>query len=353
MEPGPGPYELEFVDVAPGVILAYRPEPLRAPVAGNVTILINDRDVVLVDGGAAPKAASQILAEVHRRTALPISTVVLTHGHEDHVLGTHVFEEAFPGLRVISRKGTSDYLAPGGPVARRVSTMRGRVDQLRADGEAEIERLRRAGGHPDLIEHLERRWGPDLSATAAQRALVRLRQPDEVFSTRLEITRGERVIQLLDLGPGKSGSGTVVYLPGERIVVAGDVVVSPIPYGFARDPEGWRRTMAAVAELEADVLIPGHGAPLVGTDYVARVIALADFILNGVAAGIAEGLGPEDLMKRLDFEPWISEFCAGDPIREYHFREWMLEPGVSRAFTAQSRARARGPGPTRQFIDGS
>ncbi|MCB1033285.1 MAG: MBL fold metallo-hydrolase [Acidobacteria bacterium] len=332
--PASDPFDVEFSEVAPGVVVAQRPDPLRDPVVGNVTILINDRDVVLVDAGASPRTAHQILEEVRRRTDLPISTPMLTHGHEDHVLGTEVFRAAYPGLRVVTRRGTRDYLAPDGPVARRLQTVAERIEGMRAAGLGELEALRREGAAPELLRYLERRWGPDLEAAAREKSRVRLVEPDEVFEGVFEIFRGKRTIRLLDLGPGKSGSATVVHLPEERIVMAGDVVVAPVPYGFARDPAGWIATLKAVERLGPRTIIPGHGPPLSGSEYLDRVIALAEFVRQGVEEGLARGLDGEAVSHSLDFMPWVREFAGTDPIREHLFHEWFIEPAVARAISA-------------------
>lgn len=327
------PYDLAFRDIGPGVVVAYRPEPLRDPVAGNITIIFNDTDVVVVDGGAAPRSARQVVSEIRRRTDLPVSTLILTHGHEDHVLGIQVFDEAYPGLRVVTRRGTRDYLAPEGPVARRVASLPARLTELQASAREVVRQVGERGGDPALIRHLERQ-AADLEAVAAEREQVGLRQPDEVFEGRLVLYRGDRRIELLDLGPGKAGSSTVVHLPVEGIVVAGDVVVAPIPYGFARDPQGWIRTLEALDSLSFRSLVPGHGEVLEGRAYLRRVTDLARFVVAGVERGLARGLDAGGIIDDLDWEPWMREFAGDDPVRRYYFRRWFIEPEVGRTVEA-------------------
>ena len=45
-------YAVKIKKVKENIYLAYRPEPLRDYVEGNVTIIVNERDVVVVDAGA-------------------------------------------------------------------------------------------------------------------------------------------------------------------------------------------------------------------------------------------------------------------------------------------------------------
>ncbi len=50
-----------------------------------------------------------------------------------------------------------------------------------------------------------------------------------------------------------------MYLPKEKIVVAGDLVVYPIPYIYDGYPSEWIQTLQNLAQLDADTIVPGHG----------------------------------------------------------------------------------------------
>jgi glyoxylase-like metal-dependent hydrolase (beta-lactamase superfamily II) len=113
-----GPYDLAFVEVRAGIWMAYRPDPYRSPVFGNVTIVLTDQDVVVVDAGSSPRAARHVVAKIRELTDLPVTTLVNTHGHEDHVLGNQAFLEAWPDVQIVARPGTRDYLESGRVQAR-------------------------------------------------------------------------------------------------------------------------------------------------------------------------------------------------------------------------------------------
>ncbi len=118
-----------------------------------------------------------------------------------------------------------------------------------------------------------------------------------------------RRIELLDLGPGKSGSATVVHLPDDGVVVAGEVVVGPIPYAFASDPKGWLRTLLRIRSLDFETLVPGHGDAVQGKRYLEVVIGLADFIYEEVSRGVEAGLTEEAIVTSIDWTPWMDEFA--------------------------------------------
>jgi glyoxylase-like metal-dependent hydrolase (beta-lactamase superfamily II) len=80
-------YDIHIERVTDHVYVAMRPEPLREYVEGNVTIIVNDRDVVVVDAGGAPTSAVRVIAGIKRITSLPVRYVVFTHIHRDHRFG--------------------------------------------------------------------------------------------------------------------------------------------------------------------------------------------------------------------------------------------------------------------------
>jgi glyoxylase-like metal-dependent hydrolase (beta-lactamase superfamily II) len=82
------------------------------------------------------------------------------------------------------------------------------------------------------------------------------------FSGSLCFHQGAREVRVLELGPGHSEADVVVHLPGEKIVFCGDVFVNGLP---PMPGEGRvTRTIAnykAIAALEADLYVAGHGPP--------------------------------------------------------------------------------------------
>jgi len=337
--PGPGPYDLEFVEVVDSVYVAYRPDATRLPVHGNSTIIVNKHDVIVVDAGGSPASAQQIIAHIRSLTSNPVSVLINTHGHEDHILGNQVFLEEFPDIEIIARQGTRDYLTSG-RVQGRVQRFPENISARRATGEAEIARLMEQGSPRDeaIAAYLRQYYEQDMDIVVREYERVRITPPMTTFDTKLVFVRAGRTIELLNLGPGKAGSAVVVYLPAERVVIAGDVVTHPIPYGFARDPAGWLDTMKRLADLDVAYLIPGHGDVLSGTSYLRQVIDLVEFELNAVAGAVDRGLDAEAARAQIDFSVWQKQFTKEDPILDFRFASWFVEPAVVRAHQALTAA---------------
>ncbi len=329
---GDGPYDLAFDEVRDGIWMVSRPDPYRSPVFGNVTIIVTEQDVVVVDAGSSPRAARRIIRRIRELTELPVSTLIITHGHEDHVLGIQAFVEAYPDLQVIARPGTRDYLESGRVQSRVRSFSRGMADSQRA-GENEIARVERRGLNGDLqvAEHLRRYYERDIYAVRNEYRDVRVTAPQRVFEGRMVLERPGRTIELLDLGFGKAGSDVVVLVPEERLVIAGDIVTHPIPYGFSRLQTEWLSSLQRLRALEFVDIIPGHGEELVDKEYVDMIIGLVEFEIDAVRDSVRSGRNADTAAWDITFAGWAERFVGKDPLGLYFFNEWFVKPAVARA----------------------
>lgn len=334
---GTGPYDLEFAEVRDGIWMAYRSDPLRSPVFGNVTIIVNDVDVMVVDSGPSPRAARRIVDKIRELTDLPVTTLINTHGHEDHILGNQVFVDAYPDIQIIARPGTVEYLETG-RVQTRVRSFSNEMPQRQQAGEMEAERVARRGLNGDtfVAQYLRRYYEQDIYAVRNEYRDVRVTPPERTFEGRMVLERGDRTIELLDLGFGKAGSDVVVFLPRERLVVTGDIVTHPVPLGFARLQTEWLESLRRLIELEFDDAVPGHGEQLVGKQYVQQIIDLVAFELAEVRASVRAGRSADATAWDITFMDWGERFVGHDPLGLYYFNEWFVKPAVERAHTELS-----------------
>jgi hypothetical protein len=79
----------QFEKIADGIYYATSSSPMAT--GGNHPIIINDRDVVLIDDGTTPAAARALLEDMKLITDKPVRWVVNTHFHYDHTDGNSVF----------------------------------------------------------------------------------------------------------------------------------------------------------------------------------------------------------------------------------------------------------------------
>jgi glyoxylase-like metal-dependent hydrolase (beta-lactamase superfamily II) len=315
-------WDLEISPLVPGIWVIRRPEVLRQPVEPNVTVIVNERDVVVVDGGGTPLAAENALRLIRSVTDKPVSVLINTHWHGDHHMGNQVYRSAFPGLTIVAHANTRRDVT-GAPMKY--------LERLPASYRAAIEHFRKSQATGQLTER-QRALVDDLELgiQEAQRTVVT--PADLTIEDALVIHRGTREIQVRWLGRGNTEGDLVVWLPGEKVLASGDLVVEPIPYGFGSFPREWIEALERIAALDYAVLVPGHGALQRDKAYVQRLQAVLREVRTQVGAAVAKGLDLEATRKAVDLTSFRKEFIGGDAYQQQLFDAWWTSPIVRSAW---------------------
>ena len=270
--------------VAPGVYAIRHRRAVRiGALSGNTTVIIGDRDVLIVDSGSLPSIAAGDIALIRQWTTKPVRYVVNTHWHGDHTWGNSVYADSFPGVSIISHTGTpalmQGYLTnfiPGN-VARAKQVISSVETGKETDGRP-LTPARRTELTADL---------PNARVRAAEFATLATRLPNLTFDHDLTLDLGSREVQLKFLGRGNTSSDIVVWLPHEKIVATGDLLVYPYQFFLGGYPVEWSRTLERVAQLAPQTFIPGHGAVLAGADGLAYLTTIRE-ILDVVATAVRD-----------------------------------------------------------------
>jgi glyoxylase-like metal-dependent hydrolase (beta-lactamase superfamily II) len=101
--------------------------------------------------------------------------------------------------------------------------------------------------------------------TAANIAATELVGASRTFTDRAELSVGGRMVVLHHFGPAHSFDDTIVHVPDAGVVFAGDLVESPafIDESFGDgDVRNWPNVLDRLLELDAEVIVPGHGDPV-------------------------------------------------------------------------------------------
>jgi glyoxylase-like metal-dependent hydrolase (beta-lactamase superfamily II) len=113
------------------------------------------------------------------------------------------------------------------------------------------------------------------------------------FTDRLDITLGERQIQILNYGRGVTPGDAFMYLPKERVLVTGDLLVNPISFALSSYPSEWLRVLERLDTLDAAVIVPGHGDPLNDKRLLRATMEVFRRLLREGTAARAKGLDPD------------------------------------------------------------
>src|SRR5690349_15106428 len=108
-QPAPGGFTVD--KLADGVYAAIRTDPPGLMVDANSLFIVNDSDVVVVD---APEASAEMIAALKTLTDKPVSYLVNTHWHDDHVIGNAVWRNAYPSIQFVGHAALREYLPTTG-----------------------------------------------------------------------------------------------------------------------------------------------------------------------------------------------------------------------------------------------
>jgi alkyl sulfatase BDS1-like metallo-beta-lactamase superfamily hydrolase len=252
-------------EVAPGVAFI--------PSFGNISGFAVDGRLVLVDTGNA-LLAQQNHVKVRAWTGAPLDTVIYTHGHIDHVFGVGPYEaEAAeagrPGPRVVAHDKVP----------------------------ARFDRYKLTAGYNGVINQRQ-------FQLPSFRWPTEYRYPDETYAGRLDLDVGGERFELHH-GMGETDDATWVWLPERKILCAGDMFIwaSPNcgnPQKVQRYPREWAVALRAMAALGPELLLPGHGWPILGADVVSRALTdaadLLDDIVDQTLALMNDGARLDDIV---------------------------------------------------------
>jgi alkyl sulfatase BDS1-like metallo-beta-lactamase superfamily hydrolase len=278
----------------------------------NIIMVDGTDGVVIMDTGQNLQQAMEVLAEFRRISEKPVAAVVLTHHHNDHVLGTTGFvaPEA-------ARAGTVPIFAHESLVAEFVT----------ATGiTAELQSIRSA--------HM---FGSSLSADDVRDTNAGIGPPfvggpsgflapNRVFKDALETTVAGIRMQMVFV-PGEAESEIAVYLPDNKVLVGADVVADhayPNIYTLRgakfRDPMQWCRSIDVLRSFDADDLALHHGPPVYGHEAVATVLTnyrdAIQFTHDQTIRHMNKGLTPLELANTVALPPHLDTFSPW--LRQYY-----------------------------------
>ncbi len=103
-------YVYEAQRLTPRVHVIAQPRPFHLQPLGNVTVIEQRTGLVLVDAGGSRGSGERVVSLVREISPKPVTAVVLTHWHGDHVLGAAAIHRAWPAAQLIATERTRDHL---------------------------------------------------------------------------------------------------------------------------------------------------------------------------------------------------------------------------------------------------
>src|SRR5262245_47565648 len=225
---------------------------------GNSTIIIGKTGVIVVDAKQTEPGAKSLLAEIDKITPKPVTTAIITHSDGDHVNGLVAFP---PGIKIIAHE----------------------------NNKKEQQTALSAGG----------RGAPPAD-----------RLPNQVTTKTKEAMTIDGVkLELYHFAPAHTSGDLIVYLPAQKIVSTGDLVVTNraddnpnIHFEKNGSTEGWLKNVKGMIGLNADVYVTGHGDVLTKADLQRKLTATTER-RNKIAAMVKQGKTLEEIKAALPDAP--------------------------------------------------
>jgi cyclase len=310
---------------------------------GNTVVIIGDTGVLVVDSCYLPSSAREDIAQIRQWTTKPIRYLLNTHWHNDHNQGNTAYADAFPAITIIAQTETAKLIALRvasylSEYPHRLETFQREVDTGKSPSgtsltEDEKQDLRNAIAGGKAAN----------DAVSAEFRDLKVKVPDVTFDHELDIDLGNRKVQLKYLGRGNTVGDAIAYLPKEKILIAGDLVDSPVPYLGGGFPIEQVATLKRMVELDFETLVPGHGGVLKGNGFVQQEIELIEAVIAAMNQEIGRTSASPD--KRFDeikkaveqnvgMNTWRQKFAGDDP-RDRDFFEVFAWPGLLEAAHAE------------------
>jgi glyoxylase-like metal-dependent hydrolase (beta-lactamase superfamily II) len=304
-------------EINPKVHLLAIPDDWYAAAIGNVILIEQSDGFVVVDSGTSAGNGRAVVRYAKSLANKPIKAVMVTHWHNDHPQGISAIRDAFPKVRIIATRGTEAGML--GPESYDVG--------YRPDAKFDQASLKLLQSSQDNYRKLlDDPATPSDRKERIRKALIQFDEmkkdfvgtyivpPTETFERELVIDDRDVPVRMMFLGRANTEGDAIAWLPRQKIVASGDIVVSPWPFGFGSYSGDWIETLGKIKALGFTTLIPGHGAPQNDVSYLDKLIAAMSDLRAQIFPLAKAGMSLDDVKKKADFSKSIALF--GDTPRD-------------------------------------
>ncbi|SMP79230.1 uncharacterized sulfatase [Neorhodopirellula lusitana] len=276
----------------------------------NTSMIVGTDGVIIVDTLFGPTSAAKAAEAFRQYSDQPVKAIIYTHSHGDHIGGA----SAFVGDEKPDIYGTETFGSAEG--------VNKAVDPVK-----QKRNIRQFGRNLSSSEIINRGVTP-AGTDDGDRGKGFLPPTVTVPSSGLKTTIAGVEIEF-HIGPGETDDAMFIWLPKEKVLLAGDNFYSSFPNLYAirgtayRDVLNWSESVGKMAALKPHVVVPGHTMPIQGQE--AATTALTDYseairsVYDQTVRGINAGKGPDQLAhevklpEHLKDKPYLIEFYGTVP----------------------------------------
>lgn len=228
------------------------------------SVVLHTSDGLVAFDASGARSGPRVVEAIRSWTTTPVTHVIYTHGHIDHVGGSRAFADAWEQPTVVAHHNVL-----------------GRFDRYEHmnDWNVRINARQFGGIRSDLGVGLA-----SLDPGSSEEELQRWRhflptgtlRPNVIVDDHHSIDVGGEVIELHH-DRGETDDHIWAWLPGRRTIMAGDFLIWNFPNAgnpqkVQRFPIEWAAALRKMADKEPDLIVPAHGLPITGRDRIAGVL---------------------------------------------------------------------------------
>ncbi len=200
----------------------------------NAGLIRDGEEALLVDTLFDERLTAEMLAQMDAATGIAagdINLLVNTHANGDHTFGNRLVHQA----EIIASQASADEMPELPP-----AMLAGLMAQSGAMGE--------------VGQYLQRSFG------AFDFGGVELTLPTRTFSGRLDLTVGDKAVELIEVGPAHTQGDVLVHVPADRVVYTGDILfIEGTPIMWAGPVGNWIAAIDRILAMDVELIVPGHG----------------------------------------------------------------------------------------------
>ncbi|WP_411824390.1 alkyl sulfatase dimerization domain-containing protein [Leptospira sp. 'Mane'] len=285
-------FEKKIYNVAPGIYSA-----VGFGIANSI-LIVGDDGLIIVDTMDDLKSGKEVFDEFKKISDLPITAIIYTHSHPDHIFGSQSFVgESNPEIYA------HESLLPA-------------VQKLASETTPIIgtRSARMFGNYLNENELVNVGIGPYQGYNSETK--LDFVPPTKTFKDSLEVKISGVRLKLIH-APGETDDQIYIYLPEKNVLMSGDNFYKAFPNLYTirgtwfRSLKNWYKSLDIIRSIHPEHLIPSHGKPLSGGTEIAQVVTdyrdAIQFVHDQSLRGINAGLNPDDLVEYVKLPSHLSK----------------------------------------------
>jgi glyoxylase-like metal-dependent hydrolase (beta-lactamase superfamily II) len=200
----------------------------------NAGLIVDGDQSLLVDTLFDLKLTAEMLdamKSAEPKAAADINSVVNTHHNGDHCFGNELVSSA----DIIASVAAAEAMAVEGP-------------ELLAGF------LKAAPEMGEVGAYIEKIFG-DFEFEGINQTL-----PTTTFEGHLKRSVGDKVVELIEVGPAHTAGDVLAYVPKDRVVYTGDILfIEGHPIMWVGPVSNWIAACDEIMAMDVEAIVPGHG----------------------------------------------------------------------------------------------